>query len=347
MIDPKYMAQTVFAIGLIILASYFATHVKQNYLVSNSDEDELIRKYLLNDHPLYGLNRPKLWIHTTYEYNARKWQSFGSRSSTDLNQPYIHLTVKSIINQCGNDFNICLIDDDSFSRLLPTWKYRVTSMPEGERDYYRQLGLLSLLYTYGGMIVPNSFVCLQNLAGLYSQGIQGNTPFILEKPNKHAQIASATGKRAPMTPDLGFMGSVKANSTIAELIEFVKGQRDLAVKSSEMVFFDPVSQWCSRAVDQGRMVLIDGGYIGTKSRTGRPILLENLMSESAEELDVCPRSALGIVIPADEVLSRIKYQWFSVMSAEELLGTNLNIVPWLLRSIVPQGDRVSETVIAI
>ena len=28
-------------------------------------------------------------------------EGFHSRSSTDLNQPYIHLTIKSIINHCG------------------------------------------------------------------------------------------------------------------------------------------------------------------------------------------------------------------------------------------------------
>ena len=80
----------------------------------DTDDYKLIEQYLLNDSPLYGYNRPKIWIHSKYELNARKWKDFQSRNSTDLNQPYIHATIKTIINHCGNDFNVCLIDDESF-----------------------------------------------------------------------------------------------------------------------------------------------------------------------------------------------------------------------------------------
>lgn len=94
------------------------------------DEYDLIRKYLLNDSPLYAYNKPKLWIHTKYEKNSRFWTSFSSRSTYDLNQPYIHLTVKSIIDHCGDDFNICLIDDDSFTKLLPSFNTNIDTMVE-------------------------------------------------------------------------------------------------------------------------------------------------------------------------------------------------------------------------
>ena len=79
--SEKNIAFTLATVGIIIVASYFSNFIQQK--MQNND-DEVIRKYLLNDSPLYGYNKPKLWIHTKYEYNARKLQSFGSRSSTDF-----------------------------------------------------------------------------------------------------------------------------------------------------------------------------------------------------------------------------------------------------------------------
>ena len=95
MFDKKYAYHYLFTIGVIAVAGYFSDKVKQG-LSSNDAENNLIRQYLLNESPLYGFNRPKLWIHSTYEKNARQWKDFYSRNTTDLNQPYIHLTIKSV-----------------------------------------------------------------------------------------------------------------------------------------------------------------------------------------------------------------------------------------------------------
>ena len=82
------------AFSVIAIVSYIGMHMKQAF--TTNDEYDLIRKYLLNDSPLYGFNKPKLWIHSKYEVNSRHWKSFQSRTSTDLNQPYLHLTIKTI-----------------------------------------------------------------------------------------------------------------------------------------------------------------------------------------------------------------------------------------------------------
>ena len=63
-------------------------------LVKESRErnDDAIREYLLTDPDTLGavsVTRPILWMPVVYKYNSRNWSSFGSRSSYDLNQPYI------------------------------------------------------------------------------------------------------------------------------------------------------------------------------------------------------------------------------------------------------------------
>ena len=72
--------------------------------------------------------------------NARWWKSFGSRNTKCLNQPYQYLTIKSIVDKCGEHFNICLIDDKSFEKLIPRLenKYVYFILPnkrKNERDW--------------------------------------------------------------------------------------------------------------------------------------------------------------------------------------------------------------------
>ena len=38
-----------------------------------------------------------------------------------LNADYLYLTIRSIINKCGDDFHVALIDDNSFKMVLDNW----------------------------------------------------------------------------------------------------------------------------------------------------------------------------------------------------------------------------------
>ena len=58
-------------------------------------------------------------------------------NSTDLNQPYLHLVIQSIIDKCGDDFHICLIDDESFSKLIPSWNVDITNMADPHKQLFR------------------------------------------------------------------------------------------------------------------------------------------------------------------------------------------------------------------
>ena len=209
--NPKNIYHYIVVFIAIFIVSTLIKKI-QNKPDQNPDND-LIREYLLNESPLYGYNRPKLWIHSKYELNARKWKDFYSRNSTDLNQPYIHLTIKSIINHCGNDFNICLIDDESFSNLLPDWcDIELNIMTEPMRSQYRELGMLQILHLYGGLVVPNSFVCIKNLKTFYENGINNDAPFVCETINN----ISVNGAR--FIPSTYIMGSPKNNEIIYNLI---------------------------------------------------------------------------------------------------------------------------------
>jgi len=318
---------------VIITGSYLATQFKKT--VEPDDEYDLIKKYLLNDSPLYGYNRPKIWIHTKYEVNSRKWRDFYSRNTTDLNQPYIHLTIKTIINHCGNDFNICLIDDETFSKLIPSWDVDLTTMAEPKKSHFRQLGLMQLVYFYGGMVVPNSFVCIKNLVDFYKESTLGDRPFFCEAINRTVNVAQQKRKLL-FVPDTYFMGAEKNDPFVLELIEYVKKICRDPHFTSEPDFVGSVSQWLMDSNNYNKLNLVGGEVIGIKSHDRKQILLDNLMEE--EYLNV-HNSLVGIYIPEDEILTRPKYQWFAYLPSEQILKSNMIIAKYLMASI---SDSVNE-----
>jgi len=333
MLDSKNTYKYLIAFGVIAVVSFIGMNAKQAF--STNDEYDLIRKYLLNESPLYGFNKPKLWIHSKYVVNSRHWKSFQSRNNTDLNQPYLHLTIKTIINHCGEDFNVCLIDDDTFSRLIPSWDIDLKTVAKPMRSYYREVGMMQLLYYYGGMVVPNSFLCMKNLKGLYDEGVAANVPFICEKINHSVDLSQTM-----YSPNIHFMGAKKNDETIKALVEYLKQRSQNPHFSSESKFTGDTSSWCAHAVKIGQMTLVNGKMIGIKTQKGKPILLENLMEE--DYLDIAPE-AYGIFIPAHEILRRHKYQWFALLSAEDVFKTNAVIAKYLMASVVDSSNEYSKS----
>ena len=50
--------------------------------------------------------------------------------------------------------------------------------------------MLNLLDVYGGIVVPDSFVCTKNLLPLYNNYILNDTPFIFESINRTNSLNS-------------------------------------------------------------------------------------------------------------------------------------------------------------
>ncbi len=337
--SEKNLLYTLITVGIVFAVNTFGNKIK-GAITPGKSEDELIRKYLLNESPLYGYNRPKLWIHTKYEYNARKWKSFGSRSSQDLNQPYIHLTIKSIINHCSDDFNVCLIDDDSFSQLIPGWKTKVSELPEQSRQQYREQGLAELLYVYGGFIVPNSFVCIKNLAPLYIDNIKNDKPFVCEKVN-HSE--SVVNKQSPkFTSNNLFMGAPKRNVVTKDMVDYLRNRNQNPHLSDESIFFDYTSKWLDNEVLRNHINRVDGIHIGVKTIDNTPVTIENIIEEAPVQF--CEERTYGIYIPEDDMLKRTAYNWFVVTPTHILLNSKMMISRYLQYGVIENEKKdVTDT----
>ena len=323
----------VFALSLVAVASYVGNKFKAQF--EDRDEYDLVRQYLLNESPLYGNNKPKIWIHTKYEYNTRVWKSFQSRSSYDLNQPYIHMTIKSIVDHCGDDFHICLIDDNTFSKLIPSWDLNLSGLAEPFKSRARQIGLAELIYYYGGMTLPNSFLCMRRLHSFYLDATANDKAFICEGINRSTNIVRQGDRRLTFLPDTRIMGANKNDPTIKSYIQYLKEKIQTPHFSDDRGLLGEDAYWCLDAVEAGKMNLVGGEVVGVKTKDKKPVLLENLMEE--EYLDMSPH-CVGIAIPDEEVLLRTKYQWFAVMDTRSILDANF-ILSKYARAAILSGNR--------
>ena len=325
MLVANYIILVIIIIALGILYQKYCE--KQSTLFPKDNYEEM-RKYLLNESSLAKSKKPVLWIHVPHEYNARDWLSFGSRTSFDVNQPYLYLTVRSIIKHCDQSFYICIIDDNSFANLIPGWNIDMTLVSDPILSNIRQLGLAKLIYNYGGINVPISFLCARDLIGLYEKGTNGDTMFVCENVNMN--ITSTTDL---FCPDARFMGAIKNNQMMNQYIEFM--QRQISVDyTAQTKFLGDFDRWCNKRISIKRLRLMPGTDVGTKTVDEETVTVDTLLSE--EYIHFYPKM-YGIWIPSEQILKRIKFEWFTRMSPQQIFQGNFILAKYIVLATAPDS----------
>ena len=318
---------------LFLLANFLYRRYVDKLKYNDLENDgKMIQKYLLSKNDKNSNNilvdnkKPIIWIPIEYQYNSRKWISFGSRSSYELNQPYLYLTVKSIIQHCKDSFHVCLIDDNSFSKLIPGWNIDMSSVSYPISNKFRDLAMTKLIYLYGGMVVPPSFLCMKNLMDMYQRGTLNNKMFVCETINRSASSVNQT-----YYPDISFMGSVRENQIVKDLMEFM--ERTISTDfTSESIFLGKFDKWCANKIQKNEINLIPAVEIGVKDMNDDPITIDVLMSQNYINLYT---NANGILIPANEILNRTNYEWFARLSPEQVLKSDTIIGKYILLANAP------------
>lgn len=299
------MKQPIILVVAIALISFgiYKHYQKSETRFENAMQYRYATDYFIGDTTMHRL-KPILWVHTASEVNAREWESFYSRNSTKLNQPFLYLTMKSILEKNKESFNVCLIDDDAFLRLIPNWKVKMDALPSPVKEHYRQFALTMVLYHYGGLLVPASTLCLEDLSKLFKDGLADRDAFVVD---------IGGGPR--------FMGCKKQSDLVQHLMEF-QGKLLKTDNTEQADFTGAVSKACAH------MTVVDGGRVGTKKVDGTPLDLGELLGNNP--LEVCPHAA-AIYIPAEEILRRTKYAWFSRMHQDDILRSDLTLAKYFIR----------------
>ena len=300
----------------------------EKYRMKYYPDDELnkiglIKEFLLNDE---DLGKPILWIHTTHNVNARNWQSFYSRSTDKLNQPYIISCVETMIKHCGKSFNICLISDDSFKKILPNWKINLDGLADPVKNHVRQLALMKTLHSYGGMLIPNSTIVMKDLKSIYNKGLMDKTCFSVECNNK-----TSTADFKQLMPTTKIIGCKRLSPCMNELLVFLE-QKISSDYTDEWSFLGETSKFIYKLYNENKLELISGKTFGIVDKNCNIVIIDDLMGNKFIDYD--SSQLYAIYIPAKEILSRTQYQWFARLSQQQLRNCDNMVAKYLL---VAQG----------
>jgi hypothetical protein len=292
-----YVKYLLYFIVLVAVGIVYDKYKQKQGFTEDQRNYELIKKYLLNDETILG-NKPILWVHTVRDVNARHWQSFLSRNTTDLNQPYIGLCIESLIKNCGDSFNVVLIDDHSFDKLIPGWNVSISDATDPVKSHLRTLAMCKLLYYFGGIICPNSFLSLKDLKPLYDEHLKDGNGFKF---------------------DVGcglFVGSRKHSPAMRDALNYLEALNSHDF-TNEQDFLGNVNKFLST-----KFATIDGKLIGKKTESGTDVLIDDLLETSYVDI---VDDAYGVLIPAKDILTRNKYKWFARQSKGQILDGDLAV----------------------
>ena len=100
-----------------------------------------------------------------------------------------------------------------------------------------------------------------------------------------------------------------------------------------MKFLGEFDKWTKQRIHNKTMNMIDGQEIGTKTIEEKQIVVDDLLSNHYLDLYT---GTYGVLIPAEDILNRVKFQWFARMSQKQVLESDTIIGNYLLLSLTPE-----------
>jgi hypothetical protein len=340
MFENKVVKLAIAYLIIMFIGFIYDKYKKTIDIEEQYTDGELIQKYLLNDSSLTRNNKPILWIHIEFDKNARSWESFGSRTSDNLNQPYQYLTIRNMIEMCGESFNVCLIDDDAFIKIIPEWRTRVEHLPRPLRGHIRDLALATVLHLYGGLLLPSSFICLYDLRSLYDAHM-GKANVMMGE----LRTVSSLATERQYSPSTKIMGCRKFDSVMKEYMDYLMDLYGRDQTQEADFTGESTRWWLAKQISVPSSVsLIPPEELGAKTTTNQPVRIEELLGDT--DVALSPTAA-GLYIPEQEILKRSKYQWFARLSPKQVLESKTLIGKYLLinaagcnRGVAPPYDAV-------
>jgi hypothetical protein len=308
---------------LFVIGILYKRWQRKDFIQQRIDDYDYIKNYLLNESTLAKCKKPILWIPIQFEYNSRHWLSWGSRSSTCLNKPYITLCIKSIIEHCGEDFQICLIDDVSFNKIIPGWSTKVENLPSPLSDHLRNLALCKVLYYYGGMVIPPSLICLKSLYSIYNMGTLQTSMFSGELIPE-----SNISSNSNFFPSLKIMGCVKDSNIMKEFISYLETLIS-SDYTEQMEFTGAPERWIFKQSRKNKILIINGDYFGVKDKNSNIVNLDILMGNFSPSFS---KNMISLYVPENNLTKRTNYNWFERCSYEQVLESETIIGKYLLLS---------------
>jgi hypothetical protein len=199
----------------------------------------------------------------------------------------------------------------------------LTKVGNIQKENIRTLGLMKVLYKYGGILMEPSYILFKTLKPIYEKIISTGKPSVGEFVNE-----SVDSHIMNFGPSLKFVGCVKNCPKIHEL-----GKHLEIMVNKDHTFSSKLegqlSNWLYNKSESGEINYIDGKFLGTRDSKNKTIDLGSLLGSSYLDMNT---NAYGLYIPRKDLLKRTAYNWFVYLNTQEVLESNTNIGKYLLIS---------------
>lgn len=309
------LVSTFLAITLIGYL-YDKYNIKQERAQSK-DHYDIVRKHLLGDKLIHlEKYKPTIWIHIDYERNSRQWASFYSRSSNDINVPYIYSLLSNLIKYCSFDFNVCIVSDDSFSKLIPNWNHNLSNISGTTLYLMRHFAMCKLLSIYGGIVLNTDCLVVNELKTLYDSMTKTHTMFVGELPT-----TNKLNHKLHTFPSHKIIGCNKGCSVIKSYCDYIERiiKRDYTL---EYAFSGELDKKLHELIQHNKCGLIPAGVLGVVDNQNNVLSLDNLMDNQYIEFN--PNMKI-LYVNLEQIKSRVKYGWFLRQNKEQLYE-NKNVI---------------------
>jgi len=318
-INSKYSIDSLLKFYENTYSPSFLEPQGSSIVINHFDDLDAIKKQLesqsldslLEQKKLNLQKKPNLFIFNPHDINARNWLSWGSRNSNNINEPYVLLCILSIIRHCGKDFNVVLLNDQSFEKLIPNWSIDMTHISGNVKCQLRNIGMYKILYNYGGIFVPRSFLCKKTLLPLF------------HSKNSHQMICGSLKNESVMPVDIcisnKFIGCNKENQVMKQFINEVSILQSQDY-TNEIEFLGKVEKILYQLALNKKVFQIQPMQIGLVNDKCEYISTKDLLSERKIQLD---RDCLGVLIDEKMLLSYFNYGWFVRMSPQQIFTSKL------------------------
>ena len=104
--------------------------------------------------------------------------------------------------------------------------------------------------------------------------------------------------------------------------------------TDQINFLGDFNKWCNSKIVKGKMRLIPGTEIGTKTVDEEPVIVETLLGEDYIHFY---GKMYGIWIPDKMILKRNHYEWFARMSPEQIFQSQIILAKYIVLALAPDS----------
>jgi hypothetical protein len=257
--------------------------------------------------------KPKIFVHLPLERNERLWDSFGSRSTEQMNLSIAYMSILSIIKHCGGKYDVILFDNSNIRDLLDTYHMLddisdrdYKTLNDRDLRHWEDYCKCKIIYEFGGTMMRPYFYFNQCPDKSILQSNEFRVTHYVNEGLKHTN-----SQFIPLTQY--FMVSGRRNSDLKLYLDYLED--DFRYPEHH----DP-DKYNRSYKDLHMLKAIDPKLFGIQNTKGLPVFYDDLLS-SNKELYLSP-SMVALFVNVDVHMKHRQNQWFLRMSPDQILASH-------------------------